>query len=95
MEITRPSLFEKLYKAEKLQVIAEMKRASPSKGLIAEGADPVAQAKIYSEADVACISVLTDATFFKGSFDDLEAVAERCFNAVIMQGFYDSQSANR
>lgn len=73
--LSRPSLFDKLYQSEHLQVIAEMKRASPSKGLIAEGADPVAQAIIYEKAGAACISVLTDAHFFKGSFDDLAAVA--------------------
>ena len=73
---SRPSLFETLRGAEHLHVIAEMKRASPSKGLIAEGADPVTQAIAYHKAGAACISVLTDATFFKGSFDDLAAVAE-------------------
>ena len=86
-EITRPSLFQRLYKAEKLQVIAEMKRASPSKGLIAEGADPVRQAKIYSDADVACISVLTDTTFFKGSFDDLKAVAKAVSTPILCKDF--------
>lgn len=72
----RPSLFEKLVNANHLHVIAEMKRASPSKGLIAEGADPVAQAMAYEKAGAACISVLTDTPFFKGSFDDLAAVAD-------------------
>jgi len=75
-EKPRPSLFETLRQAEKLQVISEMKRASPSKGPIAEGADPVAQAKIYAEAGAAAISVLTDKKFFQGSFDDLAAVAK-------------------
>ncbi len=73
---SRPSLFNRLYKTEHLQVIAEMKRASPSKGLIAEGADPVAQAVSYYNAGAACISVLTDSHFFKGSFEDLAAVAD-------------------
>lgn len=75
-EITRPSLYKLLHKSKQLQVIAEMKRASPSKGLIAEGANPVKQALSYYEAGAACISVLTDRQFFQGSFDDLAAVAE-------------------
>ena len=75
IDVVRPSLFEKLVGAEHLHVIAEMKRASPSKGLIAEGTDPVLQATAYENAGAACISVLTDGPFFKGSFDDLAAVA--------------------
>lgn len=75
-EVTRPSLFEQLKSTDQLQVIAEMKRASPSKGMIREGANPVKQALAYERAGAACISVLTDAPFFKGSFDDLQAVAE-------------------
>ncbi len=73
--IERPSLFEKLIQTEHLQVIAEMKRASPSKGMIREGANPVKQALQYEQAGAACISVLTDTPFFKGSFADLQAVA--------------------
>lgn len=73
---SRPSLFTKLYRAEHLHVIAEMKRASPSKGLIAEAANPVEQAIAYYNGGAACISVLTDNPFFKGSFEDLAAVAD-------------------
>ncbi|MBS7344155.1 MAG: indole-3-glycerol phosphate synthase TrpC [Caryophanon sp.] len=71
----RPSLFHTLRNSTHLHVIAEMKRASPSKGLIAEGANPVAQALAYEQAGAACVSVLTDANFFKGSFTDLKDVA--------------------
>lgn len=56
-------------------VIAEIKRASPSKGDLAPGIDAVAQARRYVEAGVAAISVLTEPDRFKGSLDDLETVA--------------------
>ncbi|MFJ7935357.1 indole-3-glycerol phosphate synthase TrpC [Sporosarcina sp. NPDC096371] len=84
---SRPSLFDRLYQSERLQVIAEMKRASPSKGLIAEGAEPVTQAMIYDEAGAACISVLTDAPFFKGSFEDLAAVANAVSTPLLCKDF--------
>ena len=73
---TRPSLFATLQHSKHMEVIAEMKRASPSKGMIAEGANPVKQAQIYEQAGAAAISVLTDAQFFKGSAQDLAAVAQ-------------------
>lgn len=83
----RPSLFEQLVKAEHVQVIAEMKRASPSKGMIQEGANPVAQATAYEKAGAACISVLTDTTFFKGSFADLTDVANAVQIPVLCKDF--------
>ncbi|GLC88462.1 indole-3-glycerol phosphate synthase TrpC [Lysinibacillus piscis] len=83
----RPSLFERLRQSETLQVIAEMKRASPSKGLIAEGANPVAQASIYEQAGAAAISVLTDTKFFQGSFADLAAVAEAVDTPLLCKDF--------
>ncbi len=55
-------------------IIAEIKRASPSKGMINEHVNPVKQAQIYEQHGVQAISVLTDNQFFKGSIDDLIAV---------------------
>ncbi|WP_042470657.1 indole-3-glycerol phosphate synthase TrpC [Bacillus ndiopicus] len=72
----RPSLYERLSQATTMQVIAEMKRASPSKGDIATNVEPVEQAKVYAKAGAVCISVLTEGKFFKGSFADLNAVAQ-------------------
>lgn len=57
-------------------VIAEIKRASPSKGMINANVDPVKQAKIYAKNGASAISVLTDTPFFKGTMDDLRAVRE-------------------
>ncbi|KXH80677.1 indole-3-glycerol phosphate synthase TrpC [Sporosarcina sp. HYO08] len=83
----RPSLFDRLYQTEKLQIISEIKRASPSKGLINEGVNPVEQALQYEQAGAACISVLTDTPFFKGSFDDLAAVADNVQLPILCKDF--------
>ena len=54
-------------------IIAEIKRASPSRGVIRSGVSPREFAMAYEEGGAAAISVLTDATFFKGSPEDLQA----------------------
>jgi indole-3-glycerol phosphate synthase len=56
-------------------VIAEVKRASPSRGPLAPGLDPVATARAYVEGGAAAVSVLTAPQGFEGSLADLEAVA--------------------
>lgn len=66
-----------VFRSSGVQVIAEVKRASPSKGDLAEIADPAALAQHYAGAGAAAISVLTERRRFKGSLDDLRAVRAR------------------
>ena len=57
-------------------LIAEIKRGSPSRGLLVADFDPLRLAAIYADNGAAAISVLTDERFFGGSLDHLRAVAE-------------------
>lgn len=75
-EISVPSFYETARNSETMNIIAEIKRASPSKGMINADVDPIQQAQIYAENGVRAISVLTDTPFFKGTMDDLRAVRE-------------------
>ncbi len=58
-------------------IIAEFKRASPSKGVINSSREPAEAAAAYRDGGAAAISVLTEEDFFRGSLDDLRAVRER------------------
>ncbi len=68
------SMAHALKKRECLTLIAEVKRASPSAGLIAPDCDPIQQALRYADAGAEAISVLTDGPFFSGSLEDLRRV---------------------
>lgn len=69
------SLYSAL-KREGVSVIAEIKKASPSKGIIKADLDPISFAKIYGENGAAAVSVLTEENYFLGSLDTLKAVRE-------------------
>lgn len=76
---------------DRLHVIGEIKRASPSKGEINVGVDILKQARQYEEAGVSAISVLTDSVFFKGTIEDLAAVAQEVSIPVLCKDFIISQ----
>nr|WP_197034711.1 indole-3-glycerol phosphate synthase TrpC [Glycomyces sp. NRRL B-16210] len=70
-----------------VSVIAEVKRASPSKGALADIPDPAVLAAEYAAGGAAVISVLTEANYFKGSLDDLDAVRAKVQIPVLRKDF--------
>ena len=76
LEITQDFPFKKALSEDEISIIAEVKRASPSKGLIAEDFDYLTIAKEYEEAGASAISVLTEPYFFKGSNDYLKEISQ-------------------
>ena len=73
---TKNFINEIIHSINKPAIIAEIKKASPSKGIIREDFNPSKIASIYERCGASCISVLTDEKFFKGSFEILSTVRE-------------------
>ncbi|MFP4162772.1 MAG: indole-3-glycerol phosphate synthase TrpC [Chitinispirillaceae bacterium] len=81
------SFIEALDRRPQLAIIAEVKKASPSKGVIQADFDPVRIAKEYQQSGAGAVSVLTDEKFFQGSIDYLVSVRESVSLPVLRKDF--------
>ena len=81
------SMYESFQQSKDMNIIAEFKRASPSKGAIQLQADPAVQAKQYDQSGARAISVLTDEPFFKGRMEDLLNVREAVNVSILNKDF--------
>jgi indole-3-glycerol phosphate synthase len=87
LEISDEFPFKKALGGDEISIIAEVKKASPSKGLIADDFDYVGIAKDYESAGASAISVLTEPFFFQGSNDYLEEIAENVSIPILRKDF--------
>jgi len=76
-----------LRKHNAVSIIAEVKRASPVKGVLKADLDPAEQALKYKEGGASAISVLTDEQFFRGSVDDLRAARDAARLPILRKDF--------
>jgi indole-3-glycerol phosphate synthase len=88
----RPGAFRSaLSRTDRLNIIAECKRRSPSRGVLRPDYDPVAIARSYEAAGAAAISVLTEPTFFDGALEHLSAVRSAVTAPLLRKDFVVSE----
>ena len=79
---------EKNVKQNKFSIIAEIKKASPSAGVIIEDYDPIKIANIYNNNNATCLSVLTEEDFFLGSLDHISKIKQSVNLPILCKDFF-------
>jgi indole-3-glycerol phosphate synthase len=74
--------------ADKISLIAEIKKASPSAGIIIKNFDPIKIAKIYNDNNATCLSILTEENFFLGNLIHVSKVKEKIRLPVLCKDFF-------
>ena len=75
-------------KIDKISLIAEIKKASPSAGVIIENYDPIEIAKIYNNNKATCLSILTEEGFFLGNLNDISKVKKKINLPILCKDFF-------
>ena len=73
---------------DKISIIAEIKKASPSAGVIIKDYNPVEIAKIYNENNVTCLSVLTEEDFFLGNLIHISKIKQKFNLPILCKDFF-------
>lgn len=89
LKIPRPKrdFKESIHKADQVNLIAEVKKASPSRGIIREDFDPVAIARTYEASGAKALSVLTDEPFFKGKLSYIGEIRDATTLPILRKDF--------
>ena len=91
-DLPPPRHFAKAFRKGKFSLIAELKKASPSAGVILEQFNPISLARVYEESGASAISVLTDERFFQGKLEYLKAAKDSTTIPILRKDFIIDES---